>query len=88
LNAAYKLAVAVPHQGKCPGRNTSALAAAMAVKGGNNEIIYQDILTALADATNDLSMPCHEQWTGYCKLDQSPFIVILICTHDSKLLQL
>jgi len=26
----------------------------------NNKIIYQDILTALADATNDLSMPYHE----------------------------
>jgi len=25
-----------------------------AVKIGNNKIIYQDILTALADATNDL----------------------------------
>jgi len=25
---------------------------------------YQDILAALADATNDLSMPCHEQCTG------------------------
>jgi len=25
---------------------------------------YQDIFTALADATNDLSMPCHEQLTG------------------------
>ena len=31
---------------------------------GNNKIIYQDILTALADATDDLSMPCHEQRTG------------------------
>jgi len=30
----------------------------MAVKSGNNKIIYQDILSALADATNDLSMPC------------------------------
>jgi len=25
---------------------------------------YQDISTAPADATNDLSMPCHEQRTG------------------------
>jgi len=38
----------------------------VAVKGGNNKIIYRpkDILTALADATNDLSMPCHEQRSG------------------------
>jgi len=56
--------VAAPHQGKIPGRNASVLAAALAVKGGNNKIIYEDILTALADATNDLSMPCHEQRTG------------------------
>src|SRR6218665_1997905 len=48
-------------QGKCPGRNTSSLA----VKSGNNsKIIYQDILTALAYATKDLPMPCHEQRTG------------------------
>ena len=46
-------------QGKFPGRNTSALAAALAIKSGN-KIIYQDILTALADATDDLSMPCYE----------------------------
>jgi len=54
--------VAAPHQGvyqgKCPGRNTSALAAALAVKSGNNTIIDQDSLTALADATDELSMPC------------------------------
>ena len=43
---------------------TSALATALAIKSGNNKIIYQDILTALAGATNDLSMPCHEQRTG------------------------
>src|SRR6218665_268498 len=34
-----------PCQGKCPGRNTSALA----VKSGNNKIIYQDILNAITD---------------------------------------
>ena len=34
-------------QGKSPGRNTFALAAGLAVKIGNNKIIYQDILTAL-----------------------------------------
>ena len=34
------------------------------MKSGNNKIIYLDILTALADATNDLSMPCNEQRTG------------------------
>ena len=46
----------------CPGRNTTALAA----KSGNNEIfiMHHDILTALADATNDLPMPCHEQRPG------------------------
>ena len=53
-----------PTQGKYPGRNTSALAAALAVKSGNNNIIYQNILIALAYATNDLSMPCHGQRTG------------------------
>jgi len=47
-------------QGKCPGRETSALA----VKSGNNKIKCQDILTALADATNDLSVPYHELQTG------------------------
>ena len=47
-------------QGKCPGRNISALA----VKSGSSKIIYQDILTAITDATNDLPMPCHEQRTG------------------------
>src|SRR6218665_1392259 len=51
-------------QGKCPGRNTYVLAAALAVNSGNTRIIYKDILTALADATNELSMPCHVQWTG------------------------
>src|SRR6218665_399548 len=50
-------------QGKCPGRNTSALAAALAVKSGISKI-NQDILTALADATNDLSMSRHQQRTG------------------------
>jgi len=42
-------------QGKCPGRNTSALAAALAAKSGNNKIIYQEIDTALTDATSDLT---------------------------------
>jgi len=45
---------------KCPGRNTSALA----VKSGSNKIIYLDILIVLADAADDLSMLCHEQWIG------------------------
>ena len=40
-------------QGKCPGRYTSAHPAALAIKSGNNKIIYQDIWTVLADATND-----------------------------------
>ena len=50
--------VAAPHQDMPGRRNTSALAAALGVKSGNNKIIHQDILTALADATCDLSMPC------------------------------
>ena len=45
-------------------RNTFALAVALAVKSCNNKIIYQDIFIALADADNDLSMPCHKQRTG------------------------
>ena len=45
----------------CPGRNTSVLAGA--VNSGINKVIYQDISTAVADATNDLSLPCHVQWT-------------------------
>src|SRR6218665_2172267 len=51
-------------KGKCPSRNTSALPATLAVKSGNTKIIHQDILNALAEETNDLSMPCHEQRTG------------------------
>src|SRR6218665_2261921 len=50
-------------QGKCPGRYTSALAAALAVKSFISKI-NQDILTVLADATNDLSMSRHQQRTG------------------------
>jgi len=55
---------AARHAGQCPGRNTSALTTALAVKSDNNKIIYQDISRALDDATNDLSMPCYEQRTG------------------------
>src|SRR6218665_3141422 len=51
-------------QGKCLDRNTSVLVAALAVKSGNNKIIYEGILIALTDATNDLSVPCHGQLTG------------------------
>jgi len=43
------------------------MATAMAVRRGNNKIIKLYIkvfLTDLADVTNDLSMPCHEQRTG------------------------
>jgi len=46
--------------GHLPERNTSALA----TKSGNNKIIYQDILIAVANVINDLSVPCHEQRTG------------------------
>jgi len=53
--------VAAPHQG-VPGQ--------MAVKSCNNKIIYKDILTARADATNELSMPCHEQRTGAATADR------------------
>ena len=56
--------MAAQHQGIFSGRNTSALTASLAVKRGNNTIIYKDILTALADETNGLSMPCNEQRTG------------------------
>jgi len=35
--------------------------AALVVKSRNSKILYQDNLTALADATNDLPKPCHEQ---------------------------
>jgi len=52
--------LAAPHH----GGNTSAHAATLAVKSSNNKIIYQNILTALADATNDPSMPGHEQQTA------------------------
>jgi len=44
----------------CPGRNPFALA----VKSGNNKIVYLDILTAFDDVTNDLSMQCREQRIG------------------------
>jgi len=62
LQSVVALHQGVPGQMLC--RNTSALAAALAVKICNNTIIYQDISTALAIVTNDLSMPCHEQRTG------------------------
>jgi len=42
----------------------------LASKSGNNKIIYQDILTAIADATNDLSMPCHKQQTDSATDDE------------------
>src|SRR6218665_2706967 len=51
--------------GATPGRaRENALSATLAVKSGNNKIMYQDIATAPSDATNDLSMPCHEQRNG------------------------
>jgi len=59
-----KAAVVALHQGvpgQMPWQNTSALAAAMAGKRGNNKIIHQDISNVLADATNDLSLPCNGQ---------------------------
>jgi len=41
------------------------------MKSGNNKILfYQDISTAFADAANDMSMPCHEQWTGAAIVDE------------------
>ena len=55
------MAVASPHQaGRAranvlAGNNISALS----VKSGNTKMIYQDILTAHANATDDLSMPCY-----------------------------
>ena len=62
---------------KCPGRNSSALAVALAVKSGNNRIKHQDTLIAFADATIDLSMPCHEQQTGAVTTSQGPHLCIL-----------
>src|SRR6218665_3766429 len=70
-NPPHPPSVVAPHQGKCPGRNTSAQAAAMAVNIGNNKIIIKICLTALADAANGQSMPCHEQRAG-------AFIIIII----------
>ena len=35
-----------------------------ALQSSNNKVIYQDILPALADATDDLSMSCHERRAG------------------------
>src|SRR6218665_3152354 len=61
LEAKENLLTTAVSQWICPGRNASTLAAALAVKSGNNKIIHQDSLTALANATNDLSMPCHER---------------------------
>ena len=39
-------------------------------KWWQNKIIYQDCLTALADPTIDLPMPCHEQRTGAATEDR------------------
>ena len=64
--------------GKCPGKNTSALAAALEVKCGNNNIICQDSLTARAHATNDLSMPCQKQRPGLC-LFACVSVCVFIC---------
>jgi len=53
-------------QSKCPGTSSFALTTALAVKSGNNNyyILSRYISTTLADATDDLSMPCHEQRSG------------------------
>jgi len=56
--------VAAPHQGvpeQIHWQKHIRHGCALSVKSGNIYIIFQYILTALADATNDLSMPCHEQ---------------------------
>lgn len=67
--------------------NTSALAAAVAVKSCNNEVMYQDILTVLGDATNDLSKPCHDQRigadNGAPKFDPLTFIAPVILRNLS-----
>jgi len=65
-------------QGKCPGSNIFALAVALAVISGKNRIIYQDILTALADAANDLSMPCHEHWAGTATARNASSSILLL----------
>jgi len=46
----YHRQPSAPRQAECPGRNTFALAAALAFKSGNNKI--------------KLYMPCHQQRTG------------------------
>jgi len=51
----------------------------LAVKSGNNKIIYQLLVSsALADETNDLSMPCHEHRTGADTVGLSS----LLCLND------
>ena|SRR6218665_183619 len=77
------------NQRKCHVRNTSALVAVLAVKSGNNKIIYEDILIALVHAIKDLSMPCHEQRTGAANaakhVDCLYRDICPICTRCSQL---
>ena len=68
-------------QGKCPGRNAYTLAAALADKSYNSKMIYQDILAALVDATNDLSMPCHWQQPGAATVCYIYLSIIIFIMH-------
>jgi len=89
--------VAAPHQdvpgqiAKCPCRNTFALAAALAVKSGNNKIINRpkDRLDKEAHATNGLSMPCHEQSIGPATVKDTvgllTNILDILLVYDSKI---
>src|SRR6218665_2869876 len=72
--------VAAPHQG-VPGRNAYTLAAALADKSYNSKMIYQDILAALVDATNDLSMPCHWQQPGAATVCYIYLSIIIFIMH-------
>src|SRR6218665_448660 len=60
-------------QSKFPDRKTSALTAALAAKSSDTKMIYQDFLTGLAAATNDLSMPCHKQRPGAATVNEHTF---------------
>src|SRR6218665_3224834 len=45
-----------------------------AVKSGNNKIIYQHILNALADETDELPVPFHEQRTDAATEGRRKFV--------------
>ena len=65
--------------GQMSWQNTCALAATLAVKSDNNRTIHLAIFTALAGATNDLSMSCHEQRTGAAIVSVSVCLCFCLC---------